>query len=94
MRALSNFARLSSTAQQRVTGYARLTKLSHPMVQLPVLAVLREKLIMRATFNNPSLLQHHNCVGVADGGKPVGDHEDGAPRHEGVHAALDEGLGV
>ena len=49
---------------------------------------------MRATFNNPSLFQHHNCVGVTDGGKPVSNHEDGAPRHEGVHATFDEGLGA
>ena len=40
------------------------------------------------------MIEDHDDVGVLDGAEAVGDDEDGASGHEGVHALLDHGLGV
>ena len=33
-------------------------------------------------FADAALVEHHDLVGAADGGKPVGDHDDGAMFHQ------------
>ena len=49
---------------------------------------------MAAALNYPSVVKHHDDVGVHDGRQAVGDDEHGAPLHELIHAALDDGLGA
>ena len=40
------------------------------------------------------MVQHHDRVGIADGGKPVRNDEDRAALHQGVHALLNDALGA
>ena len=49
---------------------------------------------MGAALNDSSLLHDHDAVGVAHGGKPVGDDKGGAAFHQGVHTLLDLCAGV
>jgi hypothetical protein len=39
----------------------------------------RHQLVMRATLDQPTLLEHHNDVGAAHRAKPMGDHKRRAP---------------
>src|SRR3954447_3865049 len=45
-------------------------------------AALMHKLIEVAGFHDASALEHQNTGGVADGGKPVRDHECGPSLHD------------
>ena len=40
------------------------------------------------------MIQHHDRVGVAHGGQPVGDDENRAALHQRVHALLHDALGA
>ncbi len=48
---------------------------------------------MAPAFDDAPALQHQDLVGMADGGKPVGDDEAGAVLHEPVERLLDEAFG-
>ena len=48
-------------------------------VKLRVMAAGDQQLVMRAAFDDFSVLEHENLVGVTHGGKPVGDDEAGPP---------------
>src|SRR5699024_5576807 len=63
-------------------------------VQLVVGAVLGDQLVVGAALDDAAVVQDHDGVGVLDGGQPVSDDKGGAPGHQGVHAPLDDGLGV
>ena len=43
---------------------------------------------MRAAFDDASLFQNHDAVGVAHGGQPVRDDKGRASRHQRVHTVL------
>ena len=43
---------------------------------------------MTAPLDDPAVIQHHNGVGVPDGGQAVGDDKDRSALHEGIHALL------
>ena len=47
---------------------------------------------MGAALDDASVIQYHDGVGVAHGGKAVRDDKDGASGHQRVHAALDNCL--
>ena len=49
---------------------------------------------MGAALDNAAVIQHHDGVGVAHGGKAVRDDKHGAPGHQRVHTALHNGLGA
>ena len=49
---------------------------------------------MGATLDDLAVVQHHDAVGVADGGQAVGDDEDGSSLHQRIHTGLHLGLGV
>ena len=57
-------------------------------VQLVILSFLFDQLIVRSPLNDPSLLQHHNAVAVAHGGKPVCNHKGGSSAHQLIHTIL------
>jgi len=63
-------------------------------VELIVRAVLGDKLLVRTTFDDVTVVEDDYHIGVAHGGEPVRDHERGAALHEGVHAVLDDLLGA
>ena len=49
---------------------------------------------MGAHFFDFTLIQHHNFVGFADGGKPVGNHNGGPSGNQGINGMLDELFGT
>ena len=49
---------------------------------------------MVATLDDASAVHHHDPVGIANGGKAVGDDEGGAPSHQFVHPLLHHALGA
>ena len=48
------------------------------------------QLFVCTLFNDATVVEHDNQVGIADGGQAVGNDKGGAPLHDGVHASLDE----
>ena len=45
---------------------------------------------MRTNLDDPSLLQRHDAVALADGRKPMRDNEDGPSPCHGAQVALDD----
>ena len=58
-------------------------------VEAAVLAAQPQKIVMAALFEDLAVDQRKYAVGIADGGKTVGDDKSGPPRHEVVEGALD-----
>jgi hypothetical protein len=52
-----------------------------------------EEFLVGALFDDLSLLEYADELGVADGGESVGDDEGGASFQEAVHVALDYAFG-
>lgn len=44
---------------------------------------------MAATLNNASVIQHHDNIGILNGGEPVGNDEHRSAVHQRIHACLD-----
>ena len=61
-----------------------------PCVKLIIPSLLFNKLVVGTSFNNASLLQNHNAVGVADCGKPVSNDKGGSALHQVIHAFLNQ----
>ena len=74
--------------------YGVLFQLKLSGVQLVVAALLLQQLSVVALLDDLSALDDHDAVGVAHGGQAVGDDEDGAVLHQGVHALFDQALGA
>lgn len=55
---------------------------------------MSHEFVVGAAFDDLAVVEDHDDVGVLDGRESVGDDEDGASFHEGVHAALNEGFGA
>ena len=62
-------------------------------VELAVIAAARHEFVMRALINQFAVTDNENAVGVADGGKPVGDDDAGAVFHQLAERVLDEHFG-
>ena len=69
-------------------------QLEGPGIELVILALLFQQLVVCAALDDAAVVHDHDHIGVADGGQAVGDHEDRAAFHEGVHAGLDDLLGA
>src|SRR2546426_1335630 len=52
------------------------------LVQLPINASRREKLLVRSHLAHMALVHHQNTVRALDGRKPVRDHDRRAPLHQ------------
>ncbi len=63
-------------------------------IQALVEAVHGDQLRVSAHFADGLVLQHHDLVGVADGGEAVGDDDGGAALHQAFQGLLDEQLGL
>ena len=53
-----------------------------------------EQLVVRAALDDLTIFQHHDGVGVADGGETVRDDKGGTVGHQAIHAVLDVPLGA
>ena len=45
---------------------------------------------MTASFDDVSVFEHHDRIGVTHRGQSMRDHKDGAPFHQRIHALLDQ----
>ena len=54
--------------------------------------MLCDELSVVSSLDYPSVLQHHDGVGVADGREPVSDDKYCPALHKGVHALFDKGF--
>jgi hypothetical protein len=59
-------------------------------VQPLVQPVQGDQLLVRAHLADGFVFQHHDLVGVADGGEAVGDDDDRATLHQPLQRLLDE----
>jgi len=66
-----------------------LLQLEHSRIELLVLAPLVHQHLVRPPFDDLFLLEHHDDIGVLDGGQPVCDDKDRPSMHQGIHALLD-----
>lgn len=55
----------------------RLTKLG--LMQTGIAAAIIEQILMTALLNNPSLIHHHDTIGVLDSRQAVCDHQRRTP---------------
>lgn len=58
-------------------------------IQLIVLPLCRNEFIMCTTFNDMTMIQNNNDIGVFDGRKTMGNDEYGSAIHQSVHTSLD-----
>lgn len=58
-----------------------------------VFAVEFDELVVGALFDDASVLQNENAIGVTNGGETMGDGEDGATVHELVDGGLNLAFG-
>ena len=48
---------------------------------------------MGSSFDDVTMIKDHDDIRILDGGKSMGDDEDGSSLHDGIHALGDHGLG-
>ena len=63
-------------------------------VKLIVGALLGDQIIVGATFNDASVIQHHDAVGIFNSGQTVGNDKDGTTCHQLIHAILHQLFGT
>ncbi len=61
---------------------------------MAVQATLGHEILVGAHLDDALVLQHHDQVGVADGGEAVGDDDGGAALHQPFQRLLDQELGL
>ena len=71
-----------------------LFQLESARIKLIIHSFLRNQLFVGAALDNPAVIEHHDGVGVADGGKPVGDDKYLSALHEFIHAVLHQSFGA
>ena len=71
-----------------------LTQLELTGIQAIVAPPLFQQLVVIALFLDLALLDDHDAVGVTHGGQTVGNDENGAALHEGIHTLGDQRLGT
>ena len=49
---------------------------------------------MRARFDDPSSVDHHDAIGMGNGAQAVSDHETGAVAHQFHQAGLNQPLAL
>src|SRR3989442_3888037 len=64
------------------------------IVQPAIQTIRREQVAVRAALHDPPLSQDDDEIGVLHRGRPTGDHEDGAMRHQPLDRLLHEALGL
>ena len=64
------------------------------VVELPVAAVQREQLVVRAALDDLAVLEHQNLIGAPDRRQPVRDDERRAPLPQRPQAVLDQRLAL
>lgn len=69
-----------------------LGKLDLSGIEVVIGALLLQKFILGATFDDESMVKDHDFVTVTDGGKPVGDDHDGAVLLKLIKTLLDQHL--
>jgi len=61
-------------------------------IQLVVLTLLCNQILMISAFNDLSVIQNNNHIGIFNGRKPVGDDKHRSAFHQSIHAALNNGF--
>src|SRR5882672_7002397 len=84
----------SLTALRTMVKPERMSAPELQVVEPAVHAVGGQQLPVRAPLHDPSFRHHDDEIGMLDGGEPVGDHEDGAMRHQPIDRFLHEALGL
>ena len=78
----------------RVAASFCLIQFGFACIELVIAALEGEEVVVVAALDDLAVFQHHDGVGVSDGGEAVGDDEGGAVLHQVVHALLDVALGA
>lgn len=70
----------------------QLRQFKHPVVQLIVFAFHFQQFFVGSPFNDFSMFQYHNGVGISYRGQAVGDHKYGSSFHQLVHSFFNQGF--
>lgn len=84
---------LLGNAVDGVHIFKSLVKFESSRIKLIIHPLLLQEAFVRAAFDNFAVIQDHDNVGVHDGGKAVGDDENGSAFHQPIHTFLDERFG-
>jgi len=76
-----NFHLKNTGGGKAVPGLCILFQFKYTGIKLIIGALLGNEVIMGAPLDDPALVQHHDAVGIHDGGKAVGNDEDRAALH-------------
>ena len=71
-----------------------LGKFQSTSVELVVGTFFSEQFFVVASFDNTSVLQNHDCVGISDGGQTVCNDKYGTSVHQGIHTTLNDCFGA
>ena len=71
-----------------------IIELKRAGVELMAGALLGDQVFVGAALDDAAMVENHDAVGVRDRGQTVGDDEDGAALHQGVHAVLHQSFSV
>lgn len=71
-----------------------LGKFESAGIKLIIGAFFGEQFFVVASFDNTSVLQNHDCVGISDGGQTVCNDKYGTSVHQCIHTALNDCFGT
>ena len=83
---------ISDMSEQLCFSASVLFEFQPACIKLIVLSVLSDKLFVVSALDYPSVLKHHDHVGIADRREPVRDNENRSAVHQLIHAVLNKRL--
>src|SRR5712691_8326963 len=63
-------------------------------VELRIAPAASDQLFVRSLLDQSPAIDRNDAVGAANRGKPVGDHQHGAPGRDAPHVVLDDALAL
>src|SRR6266699_3595437 len=95
--ASSSAFRLVRAVEGFCSGLPRLTSFMDPCLnamQRRVTPAAGHQLVMGAVFDHPATVDGDDAIGTAHRRQAVGDDDDGAPAHDGLHVLLDDAFAL
>ncbi len=81
-------------ARRRAVGFLQGAELPLQLPHLRIDGAAREQLLVGAGLHQPAMVEHHDAVGVDDGGEPVRDDQRGVVAGDALELLLDGALGA
>ena len=93
---MNEFREGTYTPLRGVNGRSALDLLAFELAQIQMVieAAPIQKILVRALFDDLTIVDDQHLVGIADGAQPMGDHKAGPSFHQPQKGRLDPDLGA